>query len=64
MAPGDRSFHIISWDNEKFFNNMKTLPQRDDAEKHYQSLGDVPKIIVSGETGDILESNGEQNMVD
>lgn len=64
MAPGDKQFHMISWDAAKKFNNMKTFQKRAEAEKDYQGLGDLPKILVSGETGDVLLSNGDQAMVD
>lgn len=64
MAPGDRQFHMVSWDANKKFNNMKTFQKRDEAEKDYQGLGDLPKILISGETGDVLLANGEQSMVD
>lgn len=43
---------------------MKTFQKRTEAEKDYQALGDLPKILVSGETGDVLLANGEQSMID
>lgn len=64
MAPGDKQFHMVSWDAQKKFNNMKTFQKRPEAEKDYQALGNVPKILISGETGDVLLSNGEQSMID
>lgn len=64
MAPGDKQFHMVSWDAAKKINNMKTFQKRDLAEKDFLALGEIPKILVAGETGDILLSNGEQNMVD
>lgn len=64
MAPGDRQFHMISWDKDKKFNNMKTFQKRALAEKDYEALGGIPKILVAGETGDVLMSNGDQSMVD
>jgi len=64
MAPGDKQFHMVSWDAGKKFNNMKTFQKRAEAEKDYQALGDLPKILISGETGDVLLANGEQSMVD
>jgi len=64
MAPGDKQFHMVSWDANKKFNNMKTFEKRPDAEKEFNKLGGIPKILVSGETGDVLLSNGDQKMVD
>ena len=64
MAPGDRAFHMVSWDNTKQINNIKTFHKRDEADKAYQNLGSIPKIVVSGETGDVLLSNGSQDEVD
>jgi len=43
---------------------MKTFQKRPDGEKDYQALGNIPKILISGETGDVLLANGEQSMVD
>jgi hypothetical protein len=64
MAPGDKQFHLVSWDEKKKFNNMRTFQKRSDAEIGYMGLGKATKILVSGETGDVLYSNGKQNMVD
>ena len=64
MAPGDRSFHLVSEDKNKQPNNIKTFQKRADAEKAYEQLGQITKILVSGETGDVLLSNGNQNEVD
>lgn len=64
MAPGDRQFHMVSWDKDKKFNNMKTFQKRALAEKDFEALGNIPKILVSGETGDVVLSNGDQSMVD
>ena len=59
MAPGDRSFHMVSWDDSKKFNPMKTFPSRAEADKAYSELKGVPKILVSGETGDVVLSEGK-----
>lgn len=55
---------MISWDEAKKINLMKTFPKREAGEKAYQELGEVAKILVSGETGDVLLANGKQPMVD
>ena len=64
MAPGDKQFHMVSYDSNKKYNNMKTFQKRAEAEKGYKSLGNIPKILVSGETGDVVFANGEQNQID
>jgi len=64
MAPGDRSFHIINWDAAKKLNMAKSFPKRDAAETFFADLGDVPKILVAGETGDVILANGKKPMVD
>jgi len=64
MAPGDAQFHMVSWDAAKKTNQMKTFQARKEADEAYYALGSIPKILVSGETGDVLLANGEQNMID
>ena len=51
---------MVSWDANKKFNNMRTFQSRAEADKGYLALKeDVPKILVSGETGDVLMSEGD-----
>lgn len=65
MAPGDHSFHLVSWNLDKGINNMKTFPDRAAADKAFLALGnDLPKLLISGETGDVLQGSGEQNLKD
>lgn len=64
MAPGDKQFHMVSWDENKKINNMKTFQSREEGESAFLDLGNVPKILVAGETGDVVLSHGKQNMVD
>ena len=64
MAPGDHQFYAISWDMDKARNDMKTLFKRSEADSYFDALGQIPKILVSGETGDVLSSQGEANMID
>ena len=59
MAPGDKSFHMVSWDEVKKFNPMRTFPNRAEAEKSYSELKNVAKILISGETGDVILSEGK-----
>jgi len=59
MAPGDKKFHIVSYKNKQ--NKMNSYQTRVEADKAYLMLGKIPKIMMSGETGDILMSGGDQN---
>lgn len=62
MAPGDKMFHVVSLKNKQ--NSMKSFKTRVEADKAYLMLGNTPKIIMAGETGDILASSGDQNSRD
>ena len=64
MAPGDHSFHIVSYNLDSMHNNFKTQPTREKANDYFTDLGETPKLLLSGETGDVLMSSGDQNMVD
>jgi hypothetical protein len=64
MAPGDHQFHLISWNLDKGINNMKTFQTRPDGDKGFKDLGEMPKLLISGETGDVLLGHGEQNQQD
>lgn len=55
---------MVSWDAAKKLNLMKSFPKREAAESAFTALGDVPKILVSGETGDVVLANGNKPMVD
>ena len=43
---------------------MKTFQKRAPAEQYFAELGPIPKILVAGETGDVILANGETNMID
>ena len=58
MAPGDRKFHVVSL-KDKQNNKMSSHKTRLEAEKEYLIRGKHPKIMMSGETGDILMSSGD-----
>ncbi len=64
MAPGDHSFHLVSWDDNKKFNNVKTYPKRALGEEGFTNLGEIPKILVSGETGDVVLASGSESQID
>ena len=64
MAPGDHAFHVVSYSIDTMHNNFKSQPSRAEAEEYFTNLGDKPKILVSGETGDVLMASGDQNMID
>jgi vancomycin permeability regulator SanA len=57
MAPGDKMFHLVSFHDKK--NKMNNFKTRLEAEKRYIQLGKVPKLLMSGETGDVLLSHGD-----
>jgi hypothetical protein len=62
MAPGDKQFHLITWNLDKGINNMKTYQQRSEAEKAYKNdFATMPRLLICGETGDVLLADGEQN---
>ena len=63
MAPGDKMFYIVSYENKA--NQMTSYKSRELANKAYQKMAQkVPRIMVSGETGDILQAKGDQNWRD
>lgn len=62
MAPGDKKFHVVSFKNGK--NLMHSYQTRVEADKTYLMQGKVPKMLMSGETGDVLLSGGDQNSLD
>jgi hypothetical protein len=56
---------LITWNLDKGINNMKTFGTRALAEKAFDGdYAAMPRIILSGETGDVLMSNGDQNQLD
>lgn len=61
MAPGDKQFHLVTWNLDKGINNMKTFQKRELADKGFEDFGDMPKLLFCGETGDVLLAHGEQN---
>ena len=65
MAPGDKQFHLVTWNLDKGINNMKTFQQRDLADKAFnENYGEMPRLLFSGETGDVLRAFGDQNQQD
>lgn len=63
MAPGDKMFYIVSY--EKSMNKMNSFKTRKLADEAFEKFSDdVPRILVSGETGDILSGSGDQNWRD
>jgi hypothetical protein len=61
MAPGDKKFHLVYLDGaSQKFKSFKTRPE---AETEFKKLAGT-RIIMSGETGDILMSQGDQNSRD
>ena len=63
MAPGDQMFYIIS--NENKANKMNSFKTRALANDFYAKLStDISRVMISGETGDILQAKGDQNLRD
>ena len=58
MAPGDKMFHVVSMNKQKQ-NKFTSFKTRKEADYAYAVLGKVPKIIMSGETGDVLAAKGD-----
>lgn len=56
-------FYIIS--NENKANKMNSFKNRSLANDFYSKMSkDAARIMISGETGDILQSKGDQNQRD
>jgi hypothetical protein len=65
MAPGDKMYYLVSYQQGKAnINKMASYKYRQLADIEFKKLGDVPKILMSGETGDILAASGDQNLRD
>ena len=58
MAPGDKNFYVISYEDKA--NKMNNFKNRALANAFYEKMNtEVPRIMISGETGDILQSKGD-----
>merc|ERR1719460_1212589 len=58
MAPGDQMFYIVSYENKQ--NKMNSFKTRKEANKYWMLMQKTtPRIMISGETGDILQSKGD-----
>jgi hypothetical protein len=57
MAPGDKMFYMISQQADGK-NAMKSFSKRFIADAAFKNLKD-PKVLISGETGDLLASDGD-----
>lgn len=63
MAPGDQMFHVVSYEGKT--NKFTSYKTRELANEAYSKMSDnIPRIIMSGETGDMLQSHGPQNWRD
>ena len=58
MAPGDNQYHTINYQPNNMVNGYRSFPTKDTAAKHFEEIGDMPKLLISGETGDVLMANG------
>mmetsp|Transcript_5191 Transcript_5191/g.8018 ORF Transcript_5191/g.8018 Transcript_5191/m.8018 type:complete len:85 (+) Transcript_5191:679-933(+) len=65
MAPGDKMYHVVSYDPKKKLNKFTAYKTRALADDAFSKLnGQLAKIMISGETGDLLRGAGEQNWKD
>lgn len=56
-------FHVVSYEGKT--NKFTSYKTRELADEAFTKLGNsVPRIMMSGETGDVLRSHGEQNWRD
>jgi len=35
-------------------NGYRSFPTREAGQQHFEEIGDMPKLLISGETGDVL----------
>jgi hypothetical protein len=64
MAPGDKMFHLVSWNDDKKTNFVKSYESREEADTAFNEKESENKLLVSGETGDVLLAAGSPNMID
>jgi len=64
MAPGDKSFHTVNYQPNNQVNGYRTFPSRETGMAHFNELVDQPKLLISGETGDVIASSGTTEEVD
>ena len=64
MAPGDSQFHTVNFQPNNQVNGYRSFPTRGTAQKHFEELGEMPKLLISGETGDVLMATGSQIEID
>lgn len=55
-------YYLVSYQDNK--NKMASYKYRQLADIEFKKLGNFPRVLISGETGDILASQGDQNMRD
>lgn len=54
MAPGDNQFHTVNYQPNNQVNGYRSFPTREAGQQHFEEIGDMPKLLISGETGDVL----------
>lgn len=64
MAPGDSQFHTVNFQPNNQVNGYRSFPTHDTGVAHFNEIGDMPKLLISGETGDVLMANGSQIEID
>lgn len=56
-------FYVVSNENKQ--NKMNSFKTRELANDHYNKMSaNTARVMISGETGDILQSKGDQNLRD
>jgi hypothetical protein len=63
MAPGDHKFHTVNYQPNNQENGYRSFATREEGQKHFEELGEMPKLLISGETGDVLMSHGTEKEV-
>ena len=62
MAPGDKMFYMVTQEDDGK-NTLKSFSKRFIADAAFKNQK-ASRILVSGETGDLLQSAGDQNKID
>ena len=58
MAPGDHKYHTINYQPNNEQNGYRSFSTRAEGQKHFEELGEMPRLLISGETGDVIMAHG------
>jgi hypothetical protein len=64
MAPGDHKFHTVNYQPNNEQNGYRSFSTREEGQKHFDELGEMPRLLISGETGDVLMAHGTIQEID